>query len=207
MFFFWQVLWASSAHSHLLLRLKIINLLKRAVGMMCAELRHVACPANPAAPTSSPAWETPVPWTRNSVQPVLPEKGRGAQWDVPLAAHWLATAHRQREHAPHPGTEGAEIRHSSGLLVGMSPGHPPHMWGQSESSTAKPGLAQLSQFLTPADSTDKSSPLTFLNVQGYGLEVTFIWSKPCPRQGHHKSQPPGCWSWPTGGSRAAAQRC
>lgn len=71
MFFFWQVLWASSAHSHLLLRLKIINLPKWAVGMMCAVLRHAGCPASPAAPTSSPAWETPVPWTRNSAQPVL----------------------------------------------------------------------------------------------------------------------------------------
>lgn len=39
------------------------------------------------------------------------------------------------------------------------------MWGQSESSRAKPGLAQLSQFLTPADSTDKTSALTFLNVR------------------------------------------
>lgn len=99
----------------------------------------------------------------------------------------ITIVQRQTEHAPHPSTDGAEIRLSSGLLVGMSPGHPSHMWGQSESSRAKPGLAQLSQFLTPADSTDKTSALTFLNVQGYGLEVTSIWSKPCPRQGHHRS--------------------
>lgn len=56
-----------------------MNLSKCAAGMMCAVLRHVVCLASPAAPTSSPAWATPVPGTRNGVQPVLPEKGHGAQ--------------------------------------------------------------------------------------------------------------------------------
>lgn len=77
-----------------------------------------------------------------------------------------------------------------------------HVRGQSGSSTAKPRLAQLSQFLT-----DKNSTLAFLNVQGYGSEVTSIWSKPCPRQGHHRWCPPRCWGWLTGGYRATAQKC
>lgn len=94
----------------------------------------------------------------------------------------LSTGKRNMHHIPVLMVQKSDIH-----LLGMSPGHPSHMWGQSESSRAKPGLAQLSQFLTPADSTDKTSDLTFLNVQGYGLEVTSIWSKPCPRQGHHRS--------------------
>lgn len=53
----------------------------------------------------------------------------------------------------------------------------------------------------------KNSALTFSNVQGYGLGATSIWSKPCPRQGHHRSWPHRYWNRPTGGSRAAAQRC
>lgn len=200
MFFLWQVLWASSAHSHLLLRLKIMNLSKCAAGMMCAVLRHVVCLASPTAPTSSPAWATPVPGTRNGVQPVLPGKGHGAQWcplGFPVIRYCL------QANGTCPTSQYWRCRNQTLIwpVVGMSPGHPLHMWGQSESSRAKSRLAQLSQFLTPADSTDKKSTLTFLNVQGYGLEVTSIWSKPCPRQGPHRSWPPSA-----GGSRATAQK-
>lgn len=38
-----------------------------------------------------------------------------------------------------------------------------------KSSRAKLRLAELSHFLTSADSTDKNSTLTFVNVQGYGV--------------------------------------
>lgn len=82
------------------------------MGMMCAVLRHAVCPASPAAPSPSPAC---LGNTRALNQEWCPasaaRKGDGAQWGAPLASQRLAMVHRQKEHAPHPGTDGAEVRH------------------------------------------------------------------------------------------------
>lgn len=94
MFFFWQVLGAGSAHSHLLLRLKIINPPKRAVGLICAEDRHAACPVSSAARTSNPACRTPAAWTGASA---TRKRSRCSVWQGNLFAfQWLATVHRWR---------------------------------------------------------------------------------------------------------------
>lgn len=125
MFFFWQVLGAGSAHSRLLPHLKITNALEQAVGMTGAERRHVVWPLSSAAPTPSPARETPAAGTGAGGQTMLPAEVHGALCDMEifssLSSGW-----------PLPTAEGATrgtcttSRSSNGADLGCLPGCPIH---------------------------------------------------------------------------------
>lgn len=146
MFFFWQVIGASSAHSRLLPHLKITNALERAGGMTGAEHRHVVWPLSSAAPTSS------LPGKHQQPEPGLVAKRRCQQKFMVLCVTWRSSLRfpvvghcpevkgQQGEHAPHPALTmvkmwdvclAVRFTRSLGLLVEMSSADPPQDVGMA----------------------------------------------------------------------------